>query len=74
MMTDDDNISSLRSMKRTLVKAHNEISKIVDSMEAQLTTEYEVWGSKEYSLGCRTLGILEEQIATISNHITKLKK
>lgn len=64
----------MRSVKRSLVKAHNEITKVADQMETWLTTEYELWGSKEYSKVCQVLGILEEQITEISNQLTKLKK
>lgn len=43
-------------------------------MEAQLATEYDRATSKEYGLICQALGNLEEQIAAISNQLTKLKK
>lgn len=74
MMTAEDNINSLRSVKRSLIKAHDEISGVADFMEARLTTEHDRAMSKEYGKVCQSLGILEEQIATISNQITKLKK
>lgn len=73
MMTKDENIQSLRSMKRSLIKAHDEIVGVADFMEMRLTTEYDRAASKEYGKVCRVLGILEEQIAEISNQLTKLK-
>lgn len=73
-MTTEDNIKSLRSVKRSLIKAHDEISGVADFMEARLTTEYDRAMSKEYGRVCRALGTLEEQIAEISNQLTKLKK
>lgn len=72
MMTKDENIQSLRSMKRSLIKGHDEITSVADLMEAQLTTEYDQATSREYGSVCRVLGILEEQIAEISNQLTKL--
>lgn len=74
MITKDENIQSLRSMKRSLIKAHDEIVGVADFMETRLTTEYDMAMSREYGSVCRTLGILEEQIAEISNQLTKLKK
>lgn len=74
MMTAEENITSLRSVKRSLIKAHDEISGVADFMEARLTPEYDRVMSKEYGRVCRVLGTLEEQIAEISNQLTKLKK
>lgn len=73
-MTTEENINSLRSVKCSLIKAHDEVSGVADFMEARLTTEYDRAMSKEYGRVCRTLGILEEQIASIGNQLTKLKK
>lgn len=73
MITKDENIQSLRSMKRNLINAHDSISGVADFMEMRLTTEYDRASSKEYGTVCRVLGILEEQIASISNQLTKLK-
>lgn len=73
MMTKDENIHSLRSMKRSLIKAHDEIVEVADFIEMRLTTEYDRASSIEYGKVCRVLGILEEQIAEISNQITKIK-
>lgn len=73
MITKDENIQSLRSMKRSLIKAHDKIVGVADFMEMRLTTEYDRASSKEYGTVCRVLGILEEQIASISNQLTKLK-
>lgn len=74
MMTKDENIQSLRIVKRSLIRAHNEIAEEADFMESRLTTEYDRAMSKEYGLICQVLGNLEEQIAAISNQLTKLKK
>ena len=73
MMTKDENIQSLRSMKRSLIKAHDEIVGVADFMEMRLTTEYDRAMSKEYGTVCRVLGILEERITEIGNQLTKLK-
>ncbi len=73
MITKDENIQSLRSMKRNLINAHDSISGVADFMEMRLTTEYYRASSKEYGTVCRVLGILEEQIASISNQLTKFK-
>lgn len=72
-MTLDENKQVLRSMKRSLIKAHDEITGVADFMETRQSTEYDLAASKEYGSVCRVLGILEEQIATISNQLTKLK-
>lgn len=73
MMTKDKNIQSLRFTLRSLIKAHDEIMGVAAFMETQLTTEHDMAMSREYGSVCRTLGILEEQIAEISNQLTKLK-
>ena len=74
MMTAEENKQSLRIVKRALIRDHAEIAEEADFMEARLTTEYDRAMSKEYGRVCRALGILEEQIAEISNQLTKLKK
>ena len=74
MMTKAECLESLQVVKRSLIKAHNEISGVADFIETKLTTEYEQAKSKEYGSVCRTLGILEEQITEIGNQITKIKK
>ena len=74
MMTKDEKIQSLRIVKRSLIRAHNEISEEVDFMEAKLTTEPDRAMSEEYSSACRALGILEEQIARISNHLNRINR
>lgn len=74
MITREENIEALQGMKRSLIKAHDEITGVADFMEAKLTTEYDRAMSKEYGSVCRTLGILEEQITEIGNQLTKLKK
>lgn len=65
--------TTLRSVKRSLIKAYDEITREADFMETGLTTEHDMAMSREYGSVCRTLGILEEQIAKISNQLTKLK-
>lgn len=72
-MTKDENIQPLHSVKRSLIKAHDEITGVADFMETRLNTEHDMAMSREYGSVCRTLGILEEQIAEISNQLTKLK-
>lgn len=74
MTTKAENIEALQSMKRSLIKAHDEITGVADFMELRLTTEYDQAMSKEYGSICRTLGSLEEQITEIGNQLTKLKK
>ena len=74
MMTKAESIGSVQGVKRSLIKAHNEISGVADFMETKLTTDYDQAMSKEYGSVCRTLGILEEQITEIGNQITKIKK
>lgn len=74
MITREENIEALQGMKRSLIKAHDEITGVADFMEAKLTTEYDRAMSNEYGSVCRTLGILEEQITEIGNQLTKLKK
>ncbi|MDE5820912.1 MAG: hypothetical protein K2H63_00290 [Paramuribaculum sp.] len=73
MMTEEENINSMQSVKRSLITARDEISSIADFMEARLTTESDRAMSKEYGRVCRVLGIMEEQITQISNQLTKLK-
>lgn len=73
MMTKDENIQSLRIVKRCLAKAHDEISEEAAFIETRLTTEHDKAMSREYGSVCRALGILEEQIASISNQLTNLK-
>ena len=72
-MTTKDRLDSLKSIKRSLIKAHDEISGVADFMEAKLTTEYEASVCKEYGSICRVMGILEEQIAKVCNQITNFK-
>lgn len=74
MMTKDEKIQSLRIVKRSLIRAHNEISEEVDFMETRLTTEYAMAMSQEYSSACRVLGVLEEQIARISNQLNRINR
>lgn len=73
MMTADEIKESFKSVKRNLINAHDSISGVADFMEMRLTTEYDRASSKEYGTVCQVLGILEEQIASISNQLTKLK-
>lgn len=73
MMTIDEIKETFKSVERNLIKAHDSISGAADFMEKRLATEYDRASSKEYGSVCRVLGILEEQIAKISNQLTKLK-
>jgi len=57
-----------------LIKAHDEITGVADFIEARLQTEKEFADSRVYGTVCHALGILEEQITSIGNQITKLKK
>lgn len=70
MMTKDEIKQSLQLMEQILMKAHDDITGIADSMEEELMTEEELSSSKEYGIACNTLGVLEEQIASISNQLT----
>lgn len=74
MMTKEENIQVLQGVKRPLIKAHDEIVGVADFIEARLQTEKEFADSRVYGTVCHALGILEEQIASIGNQITKLKK
>ena len=69
MITADEIKESFKSVKRNLINAHDSISGVADFMEMRLTTEYDRASSKEYGTVCRVLGILEEQIASISNQL-----
>ena len=73
MMTKDEIKQSLQLMEQILMKAHDDITGVADSMEEGLTTEEELSSSKEYGIACRTLGVLEEQITKISNQLKKFK-
>lgn len=73
MLTTEESREALRGIKRSLIKAHDEIAGVADFMEARLTDEHDMAMSREYGSVCRTLGILEEQIASISNQLNKLK-
>ena len=72
-MPAQENRIALRSVKRSLTKAHKEIEGVADFMETRLNTEYDRAMSKEYGTVCRVLGILEEQIAAIGNQLNKNK-
>ena len=74
MLTNEEKREALRSTKSGLINAHAEISGVADGLEARLTTESDRAASGEYGAICRILGILEEQIAEVSNQLTKLKK
>ena len=74
MITKTESIESLQGVRRSLMKAFDEISGIADFMETKLTTEYDHAMSKEYGSVCRTLGILVEQVTEIENQIPKIKK
>ena len=64
---------ALHTVKRCLIKAHDEIEEVADIFESHLSTEYDRATCREYGMVCRTLGILEEKIASIGNQINQLK-
>ncbi len=66
-MTTKDNQTALLAIKRTLIKAHNELTVVTDFLESRLTTEKEFAYCQVYGAVCRTLGILEEQITSRSS-------
>lgn len=74
MKTKEEYLQALRSVKRTLITAYNEITGAVDSMAPCLTAGSGQPPANEYGAVCQILGILEEQITSIGNQITKLKK
>lgn len=74
MLTKEEMIEALQGVKRPLIKAHDEIEGVADFIEAWLQTEKEFADSRVYGTVCHALGILEEQITSIGNQITKLKK
>lgn len=74
MITQEENIENLRIIKRSLLRAHDEVTRVVDFMECRLKTEPETAMSKEYGSACRTLGILEEQITEISNQLNRINR
>ncbi len=74
MMSREEIIEALRGVKRPLIKAHDDISAVADFIEARLHTEKEFADSRVYGTVCHALGILEEQITSIGNQLTKLKK
>lgn len=74
MLTKEEMIEALQGVKRPLIKAHDEINGVADFMEARLQNEKEFADSRVYGTVCHVLGILEEQITSIGNQITKLKK
>lgn len=73
-MSKEELIEALQWVKRPLIKAHDDIEAVADFMEARLQTEKEFADSRVYGTVCHALGILEEQITSIGNQITKLKK
>jgi polyhydroxyalkanoate synthesis regulator phasin len=73
MLTSEESKNLLRDVKRRLINAHDEIMGTADYMENLLTTEAELAESREYGRVCEVLGVLEEQIAEVSNQLTKLK-
>ena len=74
MTTQEENLENLRIIKRSLLRAHDEVTRVMDFMEAKLTTESDRAMSKEYSSACRALVILEEQIARISNQLNRINR
>ena len=74
MITQEENIENLRIIKRSLLRAHDEVTRVADFMECRLKTETETAMSKEYGSACRALGILEEQITEISNQLNRINR
>ena len=74
MLTKEEIIQALQGVKRPLIRAHNDIEAVADFIEARLQTEKEFADSRVYGTVCHALGILEEQITSIGNQLTKLKK
>ena len=74
MLTKEEIIEALQGVKRPLIQAHNDIEAVANFIEARLQTEKEFADSRGYGTVCHALGILEEQITSIGNQITKLKK
>lgn len=74
MITQEENLENLRIIKRSLLRAHDEVARVVDFMESRLKMESETAMSKEYGSACRTLGILEEQITEISNQLNRINR
>lgn len=73
MIAQDERRKALQAVKRCLIKAHDEIEGVADLFAPLLPTEYDQAMCREYGTVCRTLGILEEQIASIGNQINQLK-
>ena len=73
-MTQEEIIETLQGVKRPLIQAHSDIEAVANFIEARLQTEKEFSDSRVYGTVCHALGILEEQIASIGNQLTKLKK
>lgn len=73
MIAQEERRKALQTVKRCLIKAHDEIEGTADLLEQKLPTEYDRATCREYGTVCRTLGILEEQIANIGNQINQFK-
>ena len=73
-MSKEEIIEALQGVKRPLIKAHDDIDGVAAFIEARLQTEKEFADSRVYGTVCHALGILQEQITSIGNQITKLKK
>jgi hypothetical protein len=73
MIAQEERRKALQTVKRCLIKTHDEIEGTADFFESQLPTEYDRATCREYGMVCRTLGILEKQIASIGNQINQLK-
>lgn len=71
MIAKEEKRKALQTVKRCLIKAHDEIEGTADFFESQLPTEYDRATCREYGTVCRTLGILEEQIESIGNQINQ---
>ena len=74
MIAKDEKRKALQTVKRYLIKAHDEIEETADLFAPLLPTEYDQAMCREYGTVCRTLGILEELIASIGNQINQPKQ
>lgn len=73
MMTKEKSRQALREMKFHLLGALDRISILTAVIERNFNTEAEAAESPVYGTACQTIGVLEEQVAKISNQLRKLK-
>jgi uncharacterized small protein (DUF1192 family) len=73
MMTKEENRLALCEVKFLLLGALDRISILTAEIERNLNTEAEAAESSAYGTARHTIGVLEEQVAEISNQLRKLK-